>query len=233
MRTLTLDYLLDGDRRGYTFTTPTDDLPPDVVKALWRGTMPRGQGWGEDRFSGARALKVFGLPDGSAAICDVIVTDQRDELGRRGIRRAVIALGGARESRALLSDRLRALPPPIVAEAERRLTSREWALLFRKYRDAAKPRSFVKPQTLLAYPYTPDDPSSWTFVEACLLLLATRATLLTNLIEVDPAVNPFADRVLSFTTLALDFRDEGRIVALPLDRACALSDAPFIDLTGR
>jgi len=36
MRTLTLDYVLMGERRGYTFTTPTDDLAPEIVKALWR-----------------------------------------------------------------------------------------------------------------------------------------------------------------------------------------------------
>ncbi|MBK8024783.1 MAG: hypothetical protein IPK19_26035 [Chloroflexi bacterium] len=231
MRTLTLDYLLDGDRRGYTFTTPTDDLPPETLKALWRGAMPRGQGWAEDRFSGARSLKVFGLPDGTAALCDVVVTDQRDEMGRRGIRRAQITVATARESQTLLTERLAALPDSVVQEAERRLSSREWALMFRKYREGPQPRSFVKPQTILAYPYeNGSGAQKWAFVEACLLLLATRATLLTNLIEVDPAVNPFADRVLSFTTLALDHRDEGRIVALPLDRARALPDVPYIGL---
>ncbi|MDZ4770241.1 MAG: hypothetical protein SGJ24_14015 [Chloroflexota bacterium] len=231
MYTLTLDYLLEGERRGYTFTPTPDSLPPETVKALWRGTMPRGQGWGEPVYAGARALKCFALPDGNAAICDVVTTDLRDEVGRAGIRRAQIAVGSAREVQSALSARLTALPTAIVQDAERRLNSREWALLFRKYRDAAKPRSLVKPQTILAYPYKSAD--SWTFIEACLLLLATRATLLTNLIEVDPIVNPFADRVLSFTTLALDHRDEGRIVALPLDRARTLPDVPYIDLSGK
>lgn len=231
MRTLTLDYLLDGDRRGYTFTTPTDDLPPDTVKVLWRGAMPRGQGWGEARFSGARSLKVFPLPSGEAAICDVTITDLRDELGRKGIRRAEIALMTARECQTALMHRLAALPMAVVNEAERRLTSREWALLFKKHRDAKQPRSLVKPQTVLAYPYK--DVADWQFMEACLLLLATRATLLTNLIEVDPIVNPFADRILAFTTLALDPLEAGRIVALPLDAARSLQPAavPFIDLS--
>ena len=69
------------------------------------------------------------------------------------------------------------------------------------------------------------------FVEACILLLATRSTLLTNLIEISPAINPFADRILSFTTLALDYREEGRIVALPLDKMRTFEDVPFINLS--
>lgn len=229
MRTLTLDYVLNGDRRGYSFTTPTDDLPSDTVKTLWRTAMPRGQGWDEPRFVGARSIKCFAVPSGDAAICDVTVTDLRDELGRRGIRRAEITVLTPRDYQINLKERLARLPANIVAEAERRLTSREWALLFRKYRDANKPKSLVKPQTILAYPFA--QAADWTFIEACLLLLATRATLLTNLIEVDRSINPFADRVLSFTTLALDHREEGRIVALPLDKARSLGDVPFIDLS--
>lgn len=228
MRTLTLGYVLDGDRRGYSFTTPTDDLSPETVKALWRGAMPRGQKWGEARFVGSRSLKVFALPSGEAAICDVVVTDLTDELGRRGIRRAEIAVLTARECQMALHERLSALPAQIVTDAERRLTSREWALLFRKYREGSKPKSLVKPQTVLAYPF--EHSGGWRFMEACLLLLATRATLLTNLIEVDPAVNPFADRTLSFTTLALDPLEAGRIVAIPLEAARALHDVPYINL---
>lgn len=229
MQTLTLDYLLEGDRRGYSFTTPTDDVSPDNVKALWRGAMPRGQKWGENRFVGSRSLKVFALPSGEAAICDVLTTDLTDELGRRGIRRTEITVLTARECQAALTQRLAALPTPIVSDAERRLTSREWSLLFRKYREGKKPKSLVKPQTVLAYPF--DHNGGWRFVEACMLLLATRSTLLTNLIEVDPAVNPFADRLLSFTTLALDPLEAGRIVAIPLDITRTLNDVPFIDLS--
>lgn len=226
MRELTIDYLLEGTRRGYNFTSPTDGVNPDSLKAVWRSAMPRGQGW--EHYPGAASLKCFPLESGEAAICDVTLTDLQDEVGRRGIRRAAIKIAAPPEYRHALRERLHALPPATVEEAERKLHSREWELLFKKYRDAKKPKSIVKPQTILAYPYSAD---GWRFVEACILLLATRATLLTNLIEMSPAVNPFADRLLSFTTMALDFREEGRIVALPLDKVRTFDDVPYINIS--
>lgn len=225
MPELTISYVLEGARRGYNFTSPTDGVDPAALKAIWRGAMPRGQGW--DQYPAARSLKCFPLETGENALCDVTLTDMQDEVGRRGIRRAVISVLPHRDTQRSLLDRLHALPASITADAERRLSSHEWELLFRKYRDAKKPRSFVKPQTILAYPYSAE---GWSFVEACVLLLVTRSTLLTNLIEISPAINPFADRLLSFTTLALDFREEGRIVALPLDRVRTF-DVPYINLS--
>lgn len=226
MRELTIDYLLEGTRRGYNFTSPTEGVDTASLKAIWRSAMPRGQGW--EHYPGAASLKCFPLDSGEAAICDVTLTDLQDEVGRRGIRRAAIQLAAPAEYRHTLRERLHALPPATVEEAERRLYSREWELLFKKYRDAKKPKSIVKPQTILAYPYSAD---GWRFVEACILLLATRSTLLTNLIEISPTINPFADRLLSFTTLALDFREEGRIVALPLDKLRAFADVPYINIS--
>lgn len=226
MRELSIGYLLEGARRGYNFTAPTDGIAPDSLKAIWRSAMPRGQGW--EAYPGVTALKCFPLDSGEAVICDVSLTDLQDEVGRRGIRSAQIKLLSPGEySRALL-DRLHALPPEIVANAERKLYSREWELLFRKYRDSRKPKSIIKPQTILAYPYSA---TGWRFVEACILLLATRSTLLTNLIEMSPTINPFADRILSFTTLALDYREAGRIVALPLDKIRTFEDIPYIKLS--
>jgi hypothetical protein len=127
-----------------------------------------------------------------------------------------------------MKQRLSQLPAQTTAQAEARLNSRDWQLLFRKNREAKRPKTMIKPQTILAYPYYT---ATWHFVEACILLLASRQTLLTNLIEVSPKVNPFADRVLSFTTLALDYQDEGRIVAMPLERARACDGIPFIDIS--
>jgi hypothetical protein len=225
MRELSIGYVLEGARRGYSFTSPTDGVDSDALKAVWRGAMPRGQGW--EQFPSATALKCFPLDTGEAAVCDVALTDLQDEVGRKGIRRATIKILPPDEYQKHLLERLHALPKTTVAHAERKLYSREWELLFRKYRDARKPRSFLKPQTILAHPYSVKD---WRFVEACILLLATRSTLLTNLIEISPAINPFADRILSFTTLALDYREEGRIVALPLDRMRAFTDVPYIDI---
>ena len=226
MPILSIDYVLEGTRRGYNFTSSTDAVDPASLKAIWRGAMPRGQGW--ENYPGAFSLKCFSLDSGEAAICEVSLTDLQDEVGRKGIRRAAIHVLPPRAYQQNLLDRLHVLPPGIVVEAERKLSSREWELLFRKYRDAKKPKSILKPQTILAYPYTAE---GWRFVEACILLLATRSTFLTNLIEISPSVNPFADRLLSFTTLALDYREEGRIVALPLDKVQAFGDIPYINLS--
>ncbi|MCC6804654.1 MAG: hypothetical protein IT319_17360 [Anaerolineae bacterium] len=229
MRELVIGYILEGARRGYSFTTPTDGIDPDALKAIWRGAMPRGQGWEQPQYADADALKCFALDSDEAVICDVTLTDMQDEVGRKGIRRAAIRILSPREYQDHLLERLHALPKAVVAHAERKLYSREWELLFRKYRDTKKPKSILKPQTILAYPYRSAD--DWRFVEACILLLATRSTLLTNLIEISPAINPFADRILSFTTLALDYREEGRIVALPLDKMRAFPDIPFVNLS--
>lgn len=222
MRQLEIGYLLEGTRRGYNFTTPTDGIDPETLKALWRGAMPRGQGWGD--YPAARSLKCFGLESGEAAACDITVTDQVDEVGRTGIRRATISIMPLKEYRAFLLERLSRLPATTVSDAEKRLSSREWELLFRKYRELGKPKTMIKPQTILAYE------GDWSFIEACMLLLATRSTLLANLLEVSPAINPFADRVFAFTTLALDYREEGRLVALPLAKARTLDDVPYINL---
>jgi hypothetical protein len=228
MRQLTIDYLLDGRRRGYTFTTPTDGIDPESHTAIWRNAMPRGQGWGAAVYRGASSLKCFPLPNGEAALCATVITDLRDEMGRSGIRRTAIDLLTISACMDELKRRLAALPAALVSEAESRLTSREWQLLFRKNREARRPKSMIKPQTILAYPYRERD---WRFVEACVLLLATRSTLLTNLIEMSPKVNPFADRVLSFTTLALDYREEGRMIAVPLEKARAFEGIPYIDIS--
>lgn len=228
MRPLTIDYVLEGQRRGYSFTSPTDHVAPETLKTIWRSAMPRGQGWGAEGYVGAKSLKCFPLPSGEIALCETTITDLRDEVGRSGIRRTTIDLLTVNVLMDTLKQRLQALPTALVSAAEAKLTSREWQLLFHKNREAKQPKSMIKPQTILAYPYG----DNWRFVEACILLLVTRSTLLTNLIEVSPKVNPFADRVLSFTTLALDYREEGRIVALPLERVRELDGIPFIDISG-
>lgn len=228
MRQLTIDYVLDGRRRGYSFTSSTDHFDAEALKTIWRNAMPRGQGWGEPIFRNARSLKCFPLPSGEVAFCQTIITDKRDEVGRSGIRQTVIDVMTVGEYEEYIKQRLSQLPAQTTAEAEIRLNSRDWQLLFRKNREAKRPKTMIKPQTILAYPY---HAAAWEFVEACILLLASRQTLLTNLIEVSPRVNPFADRVLSFTTLALDYQDEGRIVAMPLERARACEGIPFIDIS--
>jgi hypothetical protein len=227
MRQLTIDYVLEGRRRGYNFTASTDGIDGETVKAIWRGAMPRGQGWGADEYRGARSLKCFPLPSGEVAVCETTITNIRDELGRGGIRRTTIDVLTVRAYADDLKHRLNALPQEMIAQAEAKLSSREWQLIFKKNREAKRPKTMIKPQTILVHPYQSD---AWLFVEVCILLLATRSTLLTNLIEMSPKVNPFADRVLSFTTLALDYQDEGRIIAVPLEKVRELDGVPFIDI---
>jgi hypothetical protein len=232
MRLLWLRYRLEGARRGYTLTDAATGeapvLPADDLRALWRAALPRGQGWNAPALRGAHALKVLPLPSGLVALSRSVVTDLHDEAGRAGIREADVQLGTPAEAAAALDQALAALPAREVAEAERRLQSREWALLFRKVRDAAEPRSLLKPQTVLAHDAAP---TAWTFMTACLLLLVTRQTLLTNLIEVSPRINPFADRLISMTTLALDPRDELRLIGMPIAAAQA-AGVPFVDIRG-
>jgi hypothetical protein len=227
VRELTIGYALEGARRGYTYLTPTDGVDPDSLKSIWRGAMPRGQGWSDEAYRNAFSLKCFALESGEAVACEVHMTDLEDEVGRRGIRQADVKIMTLKQYRAYLLQRLNALPAATVKKAEKKLYSREWELMFKKYREIQRPKTMIKPQTILAYPYKGD----WTFVEACILMLATRTTLLANLLEVSPAINPFADRVFPFTTLALDYRDEGRLVALPLDRARTFDDIPYINIS--
>ncbi|MFQ3568373.1 MAG: hypothetical protein SNJ59_15395 [Aggregatilineales bacterium] len=227
MRELTIDYVLDGRRRGYNFTTPTDGIDANTLKALWREAMPRGQGWGEAVFADARSLKVFSIASGEVAVCTMTMTDLRDELGRGGIRRVAIQLMTPEAAERDLRARLYELPSSIVKAAEDKLISRDWQLLVKKHREAQQIKSIFKPQTILTFPYSRE---GWVFVEACILLLVTRATLLTNLIEISPRVNPFADRILSFTTLALDPRGESRIIGLPLERLAPFEGLPAIDI---
>lgn len=230
MRTLTIEYLLEGKRRGYTLTSPTDGLDAEIVKTIWRNAMPRGKKWADAAYENAHSLKSFALENGQFALCEVNSTDQVDEVGRRGIRRAEIHLLNVGEYADYLAHKLASLPPQVVAEAERKLHSRDWELLFKKHRDSQHPRTLMKPQTILAYDYAPSAPNGWQFVEACVLLLVTRKTILTNLIEITPKINPFADKALSFTTLALDPHEEGRIVAIPYTEAAAQGNLSFIDI---
>jgi hypothetical protein len=229
MVALRLEYVLTGRQRGYQFTSDTRGVPPEQLKRIWRHAIPRGSSWSDPAYRGARALKCFALDDtgaGRVAVCDVIGTDQVDEVGRTGIRRAEIHVMTIADYDAHVRERLARCTPDVTREAERRLNAHNWELLLKK--QMSDGHSPLKPQTVFTADYSPEN---WQIVEACLLLLATRATLLTNLIELTPKINPFADRVLSFTTLALDARDESRLVAIPAARAAHLKGVPFVALT--
>lgn len=199
---LVIDYVLDGEDRGYRFTTPTDHLTPQIVRTIWRHAMPRGQGWGADLYIGARSLKCIPLNSQWVALSDVTVTDRRDESGRQGLRRAEISLIAIEDYPDFLAERWARLPDDARQVAERRFGVRLW----QRIADAALPRMNTPSQIVLTYPYT--DAEAWQVVEACALKVATTQR-----------VRPVAAPVIPFTTLALDYRDESAIVALPQDKA--------------
>ena len=80
MKQLILEYVLEGHKRGYNFTSSTQGFHDDVLKSIWRKAMPRGQGWNAAVYAGARSLKSFWLEDGRMAMSETVVTDMRDEL---------------------------------------------------------------------------------------------------------------------------------------------------------
>ncbi len=214
-RRLVIDYVLESRRPGYAFTTPTGDLPEAVVRDIWRSAMPRGQGW--SAYVGARALKGFPLEDGrQAALCAIEVTDRADESGRRGIRRAEIEIVDGADYRAALQARLDSLPEPVRAAADERLSCPRWLQLVER----AIPRlRKEKSQVILASPYT--TPESWLLVTALMIRVALAFPV--------RAVRGFPS-ALPLTSLALDYRDESPLVALPLERARALNGARVIEI---
>lgn len=185
MRHLVIEYQLEGRRRGYDFSSSTAGFNDDTLKSVWRAAMPRGQGWGAPVFQGARALKSFPLADGRLALSEVMVTGLTDEHGRGGIRRAEVAICQPGEYAELLAARLARLPSLFSGTSER------------------LPRPAGDAQVICTHEYR--SPKAWSRVEAVVLL--TAHDVLTR--------GLFGRRFVSFTTLALDYRDESQWVALP------------------
>lgn len=211
---LVIAYRLEGERPGYAFTTPTTGYDDAVIRAVWRYAMPRGQGWGAEDYAGAHALKAFPLPDGRFAVSDTVVTDQQDERGRRGIRRAEITLVDGLDYDTHLRRLLDRYEPRVLQRAEDRLTVCKKTNIIGK----TLPRFSRKdPQLVLTRKYK--GVADWQVMEAFMLKLA-----------LDP-VMPMRrwGPVLSFTTLALDYHDESQMVVLPADRAASL-DVPAVSL---
>jgi hypothetical protein len=213
---LVIEYVLDGKRPGYTFAQPANGTSESLLKAIWRQAMPRGQGWGADTYQGARALKGFAVDGNQIALSDVVVTEQQDEGGRRGIRRAEIRLMPAQDALSALRSRLAAYPAAVREAAHRKLTLGAWTRVL----DRALPKVGSKnPQIILTYPYT--GPNSWQVIEAIVLQLVTSWPL---------RAVPGWGHLPSFTTLALTHQDEARIVALPVEKAKQTPDAAVIEI---
>lgn len=210
MNQLVLEYIVDGPQRGYNFTSPTDHFDDAVLKSIWRSAMPRGQGWGDDKYTGARSIKCFALPDGRMAVSEMTVTDLQDEHGRRGIRRAVIDVMTRRVFYHHLQSRLESYPAEIRGDARH------------QYREVQgkTPRMKRDNPLVVAFPY--NETHSWWLMEALVLQLAVMPIR---------AMRRFQDgAAIPFTTLALDYRGESKIVALPIDRA-RNADVPVIELS--
>lgn len=203
MRELLIEYVLEGRERGYNFTSPTKGFHDDVLKSIWRRAMPRGQGWGAAVYAGARSLKVFLLEDGRAALSDVTVTDMRDESGRGGIRRALVSVMQPSEYVEVLGARLAAYPSALIAQIGRR----------------ALPGGRGDKQTVYSHAYT--NAADWQSVEVLLLRHA---------LKIASGGMLRSGRIVPFTTLALEYRDEGQLVALPEEKARAVKDTPVISL---
>jgi hypothetical protein len=215
MRQLLLEYVFEGHKRGYNFTSSTQGFSDTTLNFIWRNAMPRGQGWGANgTYTGAGSLKCFSLEDGRFALSAVTVTDLRDESGRGGIRRAVIDVLPESGYHDHLRERLAAFSPAVLAAIAHKPSLWQRKQIF----DRTLPKMNKMPQVVLSYPYT--DPAAWQVVEALVLKLI--------LAPLSPLKR--WGRVIPFTTLALDYHDESPVVVLPADRADRLNGVAVISL---
>jgi hypothetical protein len=193
MSQLVIEYVFEGHHRGYNFTSSTDYYDDEILKSIWRNAMPRGQGWGDALYHGARSIKAFQLPDGRVAVSEVTVTDLADESGRRGIRRAVIDVMTRSVFHHHLQSRLAGYPQGI----------RAGATLKRRELERSFPRLKRGAPLILAHPFRSS--FDWWIMEALIIDLAARPpSRLQNKLAFP-----------SFTTLALTPLDGSQIVAIP------------------
>ena len=203
MKQLIIEYVLEGHKRGYNFTSPTQGFHDDVLKSIWRKAMPRGQGWGADVYAGARSLKSFWLEDSRMALSETVVTDMRDESGRGGIRRAVVSVMQSGEYLEVLKTRLAQYSDVLRRQID--------------HRSLPNPRG--DKQLIFYHPYA--DVIRWQTVEAMILRQALKLSA-NGIIR--------SGRIVPFTTLALDYHDEGQIVVLPEEKARAVKNENVVRL---
>ncbi len=210
---LVIEYVHEGHQRGYNYTSPTHGYDDETLKLIWRSAMPRGQGWGAEVYAEALSLKCFPVDAYHIAVANVLVTDQVDDAGRRGIRRAEIAVYTNNDYLHFLQDKLAGYSPIVRATAERMLTICQRTRLIEK----TLPKFRREPQLILTHSYT--SPASWQVIEAVIIRLA---------------LNPVVPMrrwgaFIPFTTLALDYREESRMVALPKEKTAQI-DVPVVPL---
>nr|MBN1229561.1 hypothetical protein [Anaerolineae bacterium] len=204
MQQLVLEYVIDSPQPGYQFRPPTNGFKEADLRLIWRQAMPRGTGWNGDAYQDARSLKCFALDEGRIAVSLVHVTGEEDELGRRGIRRAEIAVLDNDAYVVFLESLLGRYHESILETANQHIRPYVWKRMLR----LIVPRLKAHKQVVLSHPYS--GPVAWQVVEVLILRLVTSKTI--RLLEGWGAPAPF-------TTLALDWRDESPIVALPSEKA--------------
>lgn len=208
MSRLTIEYLLEGPKRGYNYTSSTHLFDDRVLKEVWRNAMPRGQGWAADHYIGSRSIKCFPLENGQVAVSEVTVTDMEDENGRRGIRRAVVDVMSSTVFGHHLQSRVQAYPHEVRVAVNGQVD---------KVRRSF-PRLKKQMPLILAYPF--QSAQDWWLMEALVLHLT-----LTPLRQMRRW-----GTIIPFTTLALSYRNDSKIVALPADEAAQVTDVPVVNL---
>jgi hypothetical protein len=199
MEPLVLEYVLTGSQRGYNFTSPTRGYDEETLRRIWRTAMPRGQGWGQAAYARARSIKCFPLDEHRIALSTVTVTDQQDESGRRGIRRAHIQVMAAEACALYLQAQLRAYPYLIQRQIERTPSPVQWAQLVGRFAPV-----FGKADQQVIF--TRDfDAEAWAVIEGAIIRLALGLS----------SVWKRGSRIVPFTTLALDAREEMTLVGMP------------------
>ena len=211
MTQLVIEYVFEGHQRGYNFTSPTSHANDDTLKHIWRNAMPRGQGWGD--YIGAKSLKTFPIHDDKIAVSDVTVTDLQDERGRKGIRKAIVDLFSESDYFAYLRNRLSDYSESIRSRAEDRLTICKRTNIISK----TLPKFRRDAQLILVRSYkSPDDHQ---VMEAFSIMLA-----------LEPLISMKRwGTIIPFTTLALDYHEESRMVVLPEVQSQSI-DVPTVPL---
>lgn len=172
--------------------------------------MPRGQGWGA--YVGALSLKCFSLDDGRLAISEVTVTDMADESGRRGIRRANIQVMNTDACKVYLQQQLDNYPSDV--QANKPNFFQQGQIINR-----ALPKLNGKlPQVILSRSYT--TPKDWWVIEALVIKLAIAP------------LGPMKGwgKIVPFTTLALDNREESRLIGLPSKQVAQLREVQPVEI---
>jgi hypothetical protein len=203
---LVIEYILEGHKRGYNFTSPTSLYDDATLKTIWRNAMPRGRGWNAPQLLGSRSIKGFMVDNGQVAVSEVTVTNMVDESGRRGIRRAVVDVMPSAVFAHHLQSRLDAYPAEVQQAMEEKA-----AMVSRSF-----PKLKKRMPLLLAFPFT--STHDWWVMEALVLRLV--AAPLKQMRR--------WGAVIPFTTMALDYRNDSRIIALPFDQAAEGTDVPVV-----